>query len=82
MSGVGCEGRYTPTTVTQTSSTTTAAGGADRAGWKSEAEAEAEAAAREGGYPAWLRVKVSAAAETEINVQLGEMTLKRHHMQV
>ena len=27
-------------------------------------------------------MRVSAAAETEINVQLGEMTLQRHHMQL
>ena len=40
------------------------------------------AAARQGGYTAWLRVKVSPAAETEINVQLGELTLKSHHMQL
>ena len=77
MHGLGCEGRYTPSAKEKTPS---AAVG--RAGWGSEQDAEADAAARSGGYPAWLRVKVSAAAETEINVQLGELTLKRHHMQL
>ena len=80
MRGHGCDGRYTPDASGTTSGAP--AGAAERAGWGSEAEAEAAAAAKSGGYPAWLRVKVSAAAETEINVQLGEMTLKRHHMQL
>lgn len=33
-------------------------------------------------YESWLRERVSSVSETEINVQLGELTLKRHHMQV
>ena len=76
MKGMGSEGRYTPVAKEKTSAAV------GRAGWGSENDAEAEAAARSGGYAAWLRVKVSTAAETEINIQLGELTLKRHHMQL
>ena len=79
MQGCGSEGRFTPIPAENEAE---GKGGANRAGWGSKAEAEALAAAAQGGYPAWLRVRVSAAAETEINVQLGEMTLKRHHMQL
>ena len=46
-----------------------------------EVEAELRAAAGKGFEP-WLRARLSAATETEINVQLGEMTLKRHAMQL
>ena len=50
---------------------------------KAEAETEAELrAAAAQGFEAWLRAKISAAADTEINVELGEMTLNRHHMQL
>ena len=80
MAAYGCAGRYTPSSGA--AGANAKAGTAHRAGWGSEAEAEAAAAAAAGGYTAWLRVVVSAAAETEINVQLGEMTLKRHHMQL
>jgi hypothetical protein len=76
MKGCGCDGRYTPQGAAQQG------GSAARAGWGSEAEAQAAAAGKTGGYAAWLRERVSAAAETEINVQLGELTLKRHHMQL
>ena len=52
-----------------------------RAGWSSAAEAELDKASR-AGYEAWLRVRISPSTETEINVQLGELTLKRHYMQL
>jgi len=80
MKFTGCDGRYMPNSAATVANPARAA--VARAGWGSENDAEADAAARSGGYVAWLRVKVSAAAETEINVQLGEMTLKRHHMQL
>ena len=33
-------------------------------------------------YEAWLRKRVCSLEETEINVQLGQLTWKRHHMQL
>ena len=71
--GCGCEGRYTPTSSVA-----------------EPEESEAVKAAKAWGdipqapvtYESWLRERVSALAETEINVQLGELTLKRHHMQL
>ena len=66
MAGCGCEGRYVPDTAM-----------VDTA----NQEAELRAAAAQ-GFEAWLRAKISAAADTEINVELGEMTLNRHHMQL
>ena len=33
-------------------------------------------------YEAWLRGRVCSLEETEINVQLGQLTWKRHHMQL
>ena len=33
-------------------------------------------------YESWLRGRVCSLEETEINVQLGQLTWKRHHMQL
>ena len=82
MEGCNCEGRYVPDTAMAARANQGGGGtGTARAGWGSEAEADAELrAAAAQGYEAWLRAKISAAADTEINVELGEMTLNRHHM--
>ena len=60
MAGCGCEGRYVPDTAM-----------VDTA----NQQAELRAAAAQ-GFEAWLRAKISAAADTEINVELGEFTIK------
>eukprot|EP00966_Prymnesium_polylepis_P233158 5392337-Prymnesium_polylepis.1 len=33
-------------------------------------------------YEAWLRANVSSVSETEVNVQLGQLTLNQHQMQL
>ena len=88
METSGCTGRFTPEPSAAAPADAAGggpgAGGADRAGWAKQGELEAAAAAAvaKGDYVGWLRAVVSPTGETEINVQLGELTLKRHHMQL
>jgi len=81
MSGCDCEGRYVPDTAAAAADAKGGHTGAPAESWTAVAEREAAAAAKH-GYAAWLRVRISPSTETEINVQLGELTLKRHHMRM
>ena len=46
------------------------------------ASSRLSASAGSAEYEAWLRGRVASQHETEINVQLGQLTWKRHHMQL
>lgn len=71
--GCGCEGRYTPAS---------AAPDPEPSAAMAAALAWGDVPKEPVTYESWLRERISAVAETEINVQLGELTLKRHHMQL
>lgn len=69
----GCEGRFVP-----------GPGGGEGGGVAASAANGSGALVRGGAevYEAWLRAHVSAVSETEVNVQLGELTLNQHQMQL
>ncbi len=79
LDGCNCGGRLVPDTAADGA----AASGdsVSRAGRGRESRA-AEAEASKKGYASWLRWRISPPSETEINMQLGELTLRRHHMQL
>ena len=77
LPAAGCDGRFVP------------GGGVDDAagaGGGAAATAAGGAGAKTRGgaevYEAWLRQHVSTVSETEVNVQLGELTLNQHQMQL
>lgn len=69
MVGCGCVGRFAPAVKVKVGAA---------ANWGLGGEDEAPP----GTYAGWLRAQLAPTVDTEINVQLGELTLKRHHMQL